>query len=45
MPRLFPKGKLNKNSPEPINLFEGVNLITWMPVKPQGKVISKSVIL
>lgn len=33
----IPKGKLNKNSLEPINLFEGYNLITSMPVKSQGK--------
>lgn len=33
----IPKGKWNKNSLEPINLFEGDNLITSMPVKPQGK--------
>ena len=31
----IPKGKLNKNSLEPINLFEGDNLITTMPVKSQ----------
>lgn len=33
----IPKGKLNKNFLEPINLFEGDNLITSMPVKSQGK--------
>lgn len=33
----IPKGKLNKNFIEPINLFEGDNLITSMPVKSQGK--------
>lgn len=33
----IPKGKLNKNSLEPINLFKGDNLITSMPVKSQGK--------
>lgn len=33
----IPKGKLNKNFLEPINLFEGDNLITGMPVKSQGK--------
>lgn len=31
------KGRSNKHFPEHVNLFEGVNLIINMSVRPQGK--------